>query len=1310
MKVYTTAPSLKTKIGRRQRVEDHVDAYLRENPHIKDQFKRVVRHSLRSASVNEIDHYIVESDGEGVQSYLPAPTYKPRIDFEHAPLPSRVMKLTAVDDQPFNCGSAVVVSQDQPDEETLCLIADGNWVLVPGAELSLPTKLAKHGNFEPDLRANCILHKHAFVGSFDEDLPILNTLSNVKNTGFVVTNRTDKTITIPDCTKLAHVEFVKTKTMFGVANINKLMHYEDHGTFEPLHPQRVQTILAAAENAVQTKKWTAKDPDRIQLLLKQMEKSRWSQAIRRDERLFERIEYIDEKLTFDKNSPLTDEQQWDIRILLLCYADRICLDMEDLPMANVAPMRINIKNHPPIKLKMRPTPINARPYLKKHIAEMLRGRVIKPVNDSPYGFPLVIVPKPDGEFRVCIDFREINNVTVVQQGPIPLLQDMINGVRGKVYMASLDLTKAYWQLPMSPEDCEKCTFICEEGTFMFLRVPFGLAGAVTHYQSVLRDMLASIPVSATQHMANYIDDVFIGAETFEEWQQALELFLVKIREVNLKIGLKKSSFGGRSVKYLGFIATKDTWYPDPGRVKDLLDRPPPDDLKKLRGFCSAVAFYKRFLPDNATLLEPLYQRLRGLEAKHAKKSRKPISIPLDPDVVSAWEECKALLQAKIILWHIDPHKEFHLFVDASDTASGSAIMQYQGNDLRPVAFHSKVFNSAERNYCATDRELLGVLQALDKHYYLIVNGPLVHIYTDHKALLGLVVAQTPTKPRLARWRVRLKTYNLKWHYIPGRDHTLADFMSRPPDSVYEKMRHYIENPSLEEAYEYDSRFPRAAISKLVAYMFKLKVGSDLNPEMIDDLIFSCALEIYDNELMAEQRSDRECLEIARYLNTKDQKDKTWEELASSPLAIYARKCVLHKGLLLAYAEGAEATLVPVIPACRRQEVLDAAHADRMGHLRDPRMRQLIESRCSWPTVKVDIKRYLENCSVCTRFLAGRSVKPPPATFIADRFLEQVTMDVFHLGSSRTGHTKALAIIDTWSRFGWVRPLKSESAADQIQALEDSVLQLGIPSKMITDRATAYLSEEFTSWTKNHGIELYPGPGYASNHVAVVNRFHRTLREMFAKTAEQVQDWVEATPYVLRAYNATIHPATGFPPASMVMGSKSLLNIDLSIGVSLRPSDFDRKDQLAHWAAARQLAAEIVTERRDKLQEKALKAYDKSTGKVTPRHVVEGDRVLRTCASDMHKGGKQTAVRYFGPYIVTHVHTDGVHAEIVREIDPEAKTERIHISKLVPLKDRVIIPIFPSEDIIKRENQVVIRADTSIRPNPTHKHGTRSQRF
>ena len=1287
----------------RERYQNIIDCYLAK-PHYRKFFYASKKHLESTTLTNEINYYNVEDD----LGYIPAKNIPYRPHFDHIKLPPKMLKLRDADSYNFTIGESQLPLTDDREENADVLVAKGSYVLGPGDELSIPVMFANRSGIKTDPRANIMLHRDRFIKQIDEDMSVLNTLHNVEKSGFTVTNRTNKIVTIPDSTKLAYVERVKTKTFFGVKNINKLIQFNKNGDTEIPPNEKRAIMFAASEKMAHAKKWVPKDPERLALIKREMEKSPYAKDIIFDDRFLERLEFLDENLNFEKNSPLTEPQKWDIKVMLYCIADRFCLDMEDLPQANIAPLKINTKNHPPIKLRMRPTPINARPMLKEQIEKMLRGNVIKAVNDSPYGFPLVIVPKPDGEFRLCVDYREINKVTVVNQGPIPLLQDMISGVKGKPYMASLDLTKAYWQLPMNPEDAEKTTFMCEEGTFMFLRVPFGLAGAVAHYQGALRDTISQIKLNARQHMANYIDDVFIGAETFEDWQDALYKFLIKIRSVNLRIGIKKSSFGGSSVKYLGFIATKDSWYPDPGRVKDLVDRPPPDDLKKLRGFCSSIAFYKRFTPNVGKILEPLYVKLRGLDKKHSKKSRKPISVSLDPEVIKAWEECKSLLQKKIILWHIDPTKEFHIFVDASDTASGSAIMQYQGEDLRPVAFHSKVFNGAERKYGTTERELLGVLHALEKYEYIIVGGPLVHVYTDHKAVISLAAAPSPTRPRLARWRIRLSTHNLKWHYIPGRDHHLADFLSRPPEEIYERMKEYISKVPKEEPYEYDPRYPRQYLCKMIERDFNRKLPKDLQPEEIDDLIQNYTLIIHDNGLIEDQRKDPECIKIAEYLSDPTFRTKELQEIAKEPLAIYARKCLVHKGALLAYSEIGEARLIPVIPHNRREAVMRAAHADKMGHLRDPRVRQLLELKCSWPSLKADLNRFLNNCSVCTQFLAGRHVKPRPAAFVADKFLEQITMDVFHLGQSKHGFTKALAMIDTWSRFGWVEPIMSESAEEQIRALEVNVCKLATPTTILTDRAPTYLSETFKAWVINLGIEVFPGPGYATNHVAVVNRFHRTLREMLAKMASQVEDWAEALPYVMRAYNSTIHPATGFAPVSLVTGIEPHLKLNIDVGAQLRPSDLDRKDRLAQWVTARAKAAKIIAERQEALKKEAIKAYEKSVGKSTPKVVKVGDTVMRTCAADKMKGGKQTAIRYFGPYVVRSIEEDGVHCQIVREIDPEGNSERIHIGNLVISKGRSCIPIYPNEDIIRRENDLRIGPKTNQLEAPAHKYNTRGK--
>ena len=1211
--------------------------------------------------------------------------------FEKRPTFPRISRITSDNFENYNIGEAMPVFEENLQPLEAVVASMGHWTIGPGETLSVPAKLVygkeirkKRGDLD-----NCILHMDRFCKSMGSELPYLTRRNNIIRQGFIITNHSENIRIIPDSTKLANIEFTDVKPAFGIAKLSSYYRFQQTGKYyAPAHEVN-QCRMNAAYNEACKPPWQPENYERLDELFVYMRRSRWASQIKKDERLYERLEHIDKLVNFDKNSPLTQAEQFEIKIMLMCYADRVCLDIEDLPSANVEPMRINTKDHPPIKIKMRPTPIHCREHLRAEIEELVRGRVIVPVSDSPYGFPLVIVPKPDGKFRTCIDFRELNAVTVVNQGPIPLLQDMIQNVKGKTYMASLDLTKAYWQLPLHPDDWEKTTILCEEGTFMYMKVPFGLAGAVAHYQTILRDIIKKCSHDATQSIGNYIDDVFIGGETFIGFRDLLETFLVQIRISNLKIGLKKSAFGVREVKYLGFIATKDTWYPDPERIKPILDRPPPDDLKQLRGICSALAFYKRFLPNSATILEPLYEKLRGLTAEYAKKSRKPIKIQLDDRVVKAWEECKKLLQSKIMVWHIDPFKEFHIFVDASDTASGSAIMQYQENgDLRPVAFHSKVFNNAERRYTASERELLGVLHALDKYYYIIVNGPTVHIYTDHKALIALVTAKSTTTARLCRWRRWLSTYRLKWEYIPGKDHGLADFLSRPPLEIYKRMQDYIEKDPDEEYYEYDSRFPKLHLCKLINSTFGMRPNVYYKDDDIDKLINSFHVEIDNEALLEEQRRDDTCLEIAKHLADKDFKKKNLADLIGDNVAIFAKRCIIVKQIICCFTDIGGLRIVPVIPKVLVNDVISAAHADKMGHLRNPRLRLLIEAHCEWPTMIKDIDKYLKECNVCTTFLGGRHFEPPPAAFIADKFLEQITIDVFHLGPSKYDMTKALAVIDTFSRFGWVIPLKDETAESQIDALLGSVMTLGWPKMIVADRATAYISAVFKDFTQKHGITLYLSPGYSPNHVAVVNRFHRTLREMLAKTSEQISDWVDALKYVVPAYNCTTHPAVGFAPREIIIGENGRLKLDQIIGVTIRPSDIEKADYISGLHIARSEIKAKVQDAQRKAQEESIKRYLKTRSSKKPHVLRKGERVLRICVADKKKIGKQAAVRYFGPYIVVEILPDGVHANIVREIDPESSVERIHIKNLVLAKDRILIPVYPAADIVERENCLI----------------------
>ena len=160
--------------------------------------------------------------------------------------------------------------------------------------------------------------------------------------------------------------------------------------------------------------------------------------------------------------------------------------------SGVRPFEINTGDQRLTKCKMRPCPLQARKFLKEEILKLLKIGAIREVRWSEYGVPVRMVEKPDGSWRVCIDYRWLNQITMIPQYPLPRLEDLVIKIKGKRFLAAIDLTKAYWQMPVKREDQMKTTFTSEFGNFEYLWVPMGISGAVAYYQSEVHEILGQI--------------------------------------------------------------------------------------------------------------------------------------------------------------------------------------------------------------------------------------------------------------------------------------------------------------------------------------------------------------------------------------------------------------------------------------------------------------------------------------------------------------------------------------------------------------------------------------------------------------------------------------------------------------------------------------------------------------------------------------------------------------------------------------------------------------------------------------------------
>ena len=219
---------------------------------------------------------------------------------------------------------------------------------------------------------------------------------------------------------------------------------------------------------------------------------------------------------------------------------------------------------------------------------------------SPWNAQPVVVPKPDGTPRFCLNHRPVNCATKVDRYPMPLVDDMLDRLGTARMFSSLDFKCGYWQIPMDPADVEKTAFSTRKGHFEFLRMPFGLVNAPATFQQTM-DLL----FAGDQYVLVYMDHLIIFSHSFEEHLMHLERVFQKLADAGLQIAPKKCCLGADSLKYLGHLVTVDGVSPDPAKVAAIKDCPLPEHVSEVRGFLGCAGYYRRFIPNFATVAGPL---------------------------------------------------------------------------------------------------------------------------------------------------------------------------------------------------------------------------------------------------------------------------------------------------------------------------------------------------------------------------------------------------------------------------------------------------------------------------------------------------------------------------------------------------------------------------------------------------------------------------------------------------------------------------------------------------------------------------------
>ena len=391
-------------------------------------------------------------------------------------------------------------------------------------------------------------------------------------------------------------------------------------------------------------------------------------------------------------------------------------------LGKIQPYQAKLKVRPdaqPKFFKARPVPFANKPAIEQELDRLEGMGAIVKIPHSEWAAPIVPVPKKDGKFRLCGDYKvTVNQALDMDQYPLPKPDDLFASLAGGKQFTKLDLSQAYQQLQLDEDSVKYATINTHRGLYQVNRLPFGIASAPAMFQQLMDTILQGIP-----HVICYIDDILVTGSNTAEHLQNLTTVFKRLENHGIRMKKSKCEFLQVSVYYLGHKIDAEGLHAIPSKVDAIVDAPEPQNLQELRSFLGLLNYYGKFIPNLSSLIHPLNSLLQQ-DRRSTECSR-------------AFKEAKMALVSSKVLVHYDPSLPVTLAGDASAYGIGAVISHTMPDGSeRPIAFASRTLSTSEKNYAQIEKEALSLIFGVKKfHRYLY--GRKFTLVTDRKPLLAI---------------------------------------------------------------------------------------------------------------------------------------------------------------------------------------------------------------------------------------------------------------------------------------------------------------------------------------------------------------------------------------------------------------------------------------------------------------------------------------------------------------------------------------------------------------------------------------------
>lgn len=728
-----------------------------------------------------------------------------------------------------------------------------------------------------------------------------------------------------------------------------------------------------------------------------------------------------------------------------------------------------------------------------YLVDMLAKGLIR-VSNAPCGAPILFARKKDGSLRLCVDYRRLNNITIKNVYPLPLIHELLDRVSGSAIFSKLDLTNAYWHIRIKEGDEWKTAFRTRYGLFEYLVMPFGLSNAPSTFQAHVNQCFSDM---LDVFLVIYLDDLLIYSKNKEEHIRHVRAVLQRLIDKELSCNPKKCAFHTDSVEFLGYIISKDGVSMCPERVEAIRNWVAPTNVSELRSFLGFCNFYRGFIKDYSPITTPLTSLFKKDTAWRWSAAEQ-----------ASFDLLKNAFLDATIVRHFDPTLPVTLETDASDFAISGVISQQFSDGLRPIGFYSRKLRDAELNYDTHDKELLAVIECVKAWRHWLQGSTPFTIITDHHNLQYFMSTKQLNR-RQVRWSHVLTDYNFTLVHRSGSLNGKADALSRRAQDALDMGDTQQQSKCL---------LPPDLFHKISA-IYPQEPYKDFEKRIKQALPRD---QFYQDARLWLQDPEKHAKPFKFRVSKQNPTD------AESNKPNFGKLRIGTSGLL--YYDN---TLY--VPQELRLSVLVSRHDSPLaGHFGLAKTLELITRDYWWPQISHEVAEYIKTCEVCSRSKSKRR-KPSgllhPLPTPTDRWVD-VSMDFMSGLPNVDGYDNICVVVDRFTKMAHFIPCKKAiDAKETAKLFIANVVKLhGLPRSILSDRGPQFESKFWDKFWKHLRVTPTLSSGYHPETDGQTERVNSIVAQYLrAYVTYQQDDWVDLLPIAEFVYNNTKHSATGVTP-------------------------------------------------------------------------------------------------------------------------------------------------------------------------------------